>query len=79
MKNTRSMRTDERLTEEQEELRQRGLLLLARIIARRHLASLAHDRGTRPSAPHADDPSGSPTLQASGRELPIEEEDDHAR
>ncbi|MDE2837218.1 MAG: hypothetical protein OXL97_06875 [Chloroflexota bacterium] len=74
---TRDVRRGRRLTKEQEELRQRGLRLLARIIARRHLASLAQDNGVRSSA-HAADLSGSIPLPASGAEPPAME-DEHAR
>ena len=74
------MQRGKRLTKEQEELRQHGLRLLARIIARRHLALLAHETGLRPSAAAAH-PGGSEgdSLPASGAESPIEREDEHGR
>ena len=75
---TRGMRRVKGLTKEQEELRQRGLRLLARMIARRHLASLAHDDGVRPSVQDADDLGGSVPLRTSGDEPPVVEEDEHA-
>lgn len=73
------MRRGEGLTKEQEELRQRGLRLLARIIARHHLASLAHDSGVRPSILREDHLSGSIPLQASAEKPTVVEEDEHAR
>ncbi|MXW31014.1 MAG: hypothetical protein F4X54_07675 [Chloroflexi bacterium] len=72
---TRDAQRGRRLTKEQEELRQHGLRLLARIIVRRHLASLAHEGGC--ATPVADGSSVSP--RASGEESPIEAEDEHAR
>ncbi len=76
----RTVRRGNRLTKEQQEMRQRGLRLLARLIARRHLASLAHENGLRPSACTAhpgDSESGS--VQSSGGESLFEAEDEHAR
>ena len=74
---TRNVRRRRRLTKEQEELRQGGLRLLARIIARHHLA---HENGLRPSAceTHLGDSESGP-LPASGGESPVVEEDEHAR
>ena len=73
------MRRGKGLTKEQEELRQRGLRLLARMIARRHLASLAHDSGVRPAVLQEDHLSSSIPLQASAEEPPVMEGDEHAR
>ncbi|MCY4447481.1 MAG: hypothetical protein OXE02_01360 [Chloroflexi bacterium] len=77
---TRNVRRVRGLTKEQEELRQRGLRLLARMIARRHLARLAHERGLHPSAcaTHPADSDVGP-VTASGEEPRIVEEDEHAR
>ena len=65
------MRRGKGLTKEQEELRQRGLRLLARMIARRHLASLAHDDRARPFSDYV-------SLHASGGGFPAVEEGEHA-
>ncbi len=76
---TRDVRKGNRLTKEQEELRQRGLRLLARIIARHHLASLAQEKALRPSTCDAHlDGSESGPITASDGESPIEAEDEHA-
>ena len=76
----RTVRRGRRLTKEQEELRQRGLRLLARLIARRHLASLAHENGIRASACDAHLAGGeSGPVTALDGESPIEAEDEHAR
>lgn len=76
---TSNVRRVRGLTSEQEELRQRGLRLLARMIARRHLARLAHDRGLHPSAcaTHPADSESGPDMD-SGEEPRIVEEDEHA-
>ena len=77
---TRDVRRGNRLTKEQEELRQRGLRLLARIIARHHLASLAQEKALRASAcdAHLAEIESGP-VSASDGESPIEAEDEHAR
>lgn len=72
---TREVRRARRLTKEQEEQRLHGLRLLARIIARRHLASIAHESGC---ATHIGDGESGPTA-VSGGEPRIEAEDEHAR
>ena len=72
---TRDVRRGRRLTKEQEELRLRGLRLLARIIARRHLASLAHEEGC---ATHIVDSDSGPIVAPGGEPL-FEAEDGHAR
>ncbi|MCY4449296.1 MAG: hypothetical protein OXE02_10710 [Chloroflexi bacterium] len=77
---TSNVRRVKGLTKEQEELRQRGLRLLARMIARRHLASLARERGLDPSAcaAHLADSEVGP-VTASSEGPRIVEEDEHAR
>ncbi len=72
---TRDVQRGRRLTKEQEELRLRGLRLLARIIVRRHLASLAHEEGC---ATHIPDSESGPIATSGGEPL-FEAEDEHAR